>query len=379
MMRRVRHWAAPVWAGVALALAVTAGPAMACSICLAAVKISPGQRLDNADRIVIAVPDRHGGWQIVEDIKGTEPVDPATLIDAAPAGKNDAAVLFLRDALGQRWSAFGRVDPDTADWLRRLVRVPAPAGGAPVSAQAWQQRLPIIWAEVAADDPLIKAIAEGDLARAPYRDLIAFGRTLSTEAVLQHLADGESRSCTSRLCTTMAHLAGGEPAPQRAPYILMLGAIGDDAARSWIDEAVTSASTQNDASDLSALLAADLEIRGPSRIGWIEGTYFRVRSRGVDEIEAALEALRLHAEAQTVIPRGDVVAAYASFVEARPQFAGFVATDLAEWKEWSLTGAFVALLNAEAIADPAGRFAAMSYVSLSADTEATARLAVARD
>ena len=62
-------WAALVQAGAALA--VSAGSAAACAICLSAMDISPGERLDNADRAVLAAPDGAGGWRIVADIKGT--------------------------------------------------------------------------------------------------------------------------------------------------------------------------------------------------------------------------------------------------------------------------------------------------------------------
>ena len=54
--------------------------------------------------------------------------------------------------------------------------------------------------------------------------------------------------------------------------------------------------------------------------------------------------------------------------------AGFVATELAEWAEWGATDAYVALLNAEPIPDPAGAFAALTYVQRSPDAAARLRL-----
>ena len=52
--------------------------------------------------------------------------------------------------------------------------------------------------------------------------------------------------------------------------------------------------------------------------------------------------------------------------------AGFVAMDLARWDEWEATGDFVALLNDDAIADPAAAFAALRYVQRSPDTDGVA-------
>ena len=129
-----------------------------------------------------------------------------------------------------------------------------------------------------------------------------------------------------------------------------------------------------DATDLAALLAADLELRGDSRIQPIEERYFLDRSRGLDEIEAALLALRLHGEVDAAVPRRDVVAAYRRFLRARPPMAGFVAMDLAAWEEWDATAQYVALLNADVIADPGGAFAALSYVQRSPDASAAAKL-----
>jgi len=373
MMAALLRWTVLAKAAIALA----AGPAVACTICLTAVGVSPGERLDNADRVVIAVPGSTGAWRTVADIKGTGRVEPAALIEARPAGDDDGAVLFLREGLGQRWTGLGNVDIGAADWLRRLVETPAPRGhDAETAATAWLPRLDLAWRQPGSTGPLVEAIAEGELARAPYPALLSLGRTLTSREVLERLGrnDEPVPRCTSRLCQTMAHLSVEGRSPQRAPYIHLLGAIADGPARTFIDDAIDAALASGDATDLAALLAADLEIRGPSRIGWIEARYFRDDSRSLDEIEAALGALRVHAAAGTSVPREDVVAAYATFIEARPQMAGFVAADLSAWADWSATEAFVSLLNADAIGDPAGRFAALSYVQQSADTRASARL-----
>lgn len=381
-MGEVVRWAARVQGSVALAVA--AGPAVACTICLSAVDISPGQRLDNADRAVIAVPARTGGWQIVEDIKGMEPVEPAALGNVMPVGENDEPVLFLRDGLGHRWSAFGNVAIKYADWLRSVARTPAPdANGVGDAAGAWQPRLQIAMQQVDSDDPQIEAMAEGDLARAPYPALLALARKLKTEEVFAHLADqtdgSEGANCSTRLCQAMQHLSQDKRSSQRAPFIHMLGRTGDHAALSFIDAEIASASENGDARDLAALLAADLEIRGRSRIRWIEEHYLLDPRRGLHEIEAALMALRLHGEHTTAVSRRDVAASYTRFIEARPRMAGLVAADLAAWKDWSATGAFVAILNGDMIADPGGNFAALSYVLQSEDKISAAKLELPRE
>ena len=350
------RWAALAQAGAALA--ASAAPAPACAICLAAVGMTPGQKLDHAERAVLAVPDDAGGWRVVADIKGTTFVDTAALVDAASPDEGATVTLFLRDALGLRWSALGEVGAENADWLRSVALTPAPGAAADPrqSAEAWQTRLALSVSRLESEDPQIAGIAHGDLARAPYAALLDLGRTTTTAEVLRQFADEEHPT-------------------HRAAYIHMLGSTDEAAAaEDWIEEKIDAAWEAEDATDLAALLAADLELRGPARLGWIEERYLLDPSRGLEEVEAALLALRVHGETDGTVPRHEVVGAYERFVRARPPMAGFVAMELAEWGEWGATDTYVALLNAEAIPDPAGAFAALSYVQRSPDAAARSRL-----
>lgn len=352
MMRLFVPLAALAQAGAALF--VSAGSTAACAICLAAVGMTPGEQLDLADRAVLAVPDRADGWRIVADIKGAAPVDPAVLAEAAPsAGAH--STLFLRDSLGHRWSALGEIAETNAAWLREVALTHVLDAEADDAQAQWRARLALTMQELQSDDPLIEAIAHGDLARAPYPAILDVGRAMTTAEILMHLENEAHPS-------------------HRAAYIHMLGATGDEAAEAWLDERIDAAWQSREATDLAALLAADLELRGRSRIQTIEERYFLDRSRGLDEIEAALMALRLHGEADAAVPRGSVVAAYRRFLQTRPLMAGFVAMDLAAWEEWEATAEYVALLNADAIADPAGAFAALSYVQRSPDAAAASKL-----
>ncbi len=126
--------------------------------------------------------------------------------------------------------------------------------------------------------------------------------------------------------------------------------------------------------DLSALLAAHLELRGPARLDWVARTYLFDPARGLDAIEAALTALGVHGDADAAVPRARVVEVYRRFIRERPAMAGFVAADLLRWEEWGATRDYAALLDKGAIADPAGVFAAAAYVRSSPDAAARAQL-----
>ena len=83
--------------------------------------------------------------------------------------------------------------------------------------------------------------------------------------------------------------------------------------------------SSHDATNLAAMIGADLELRGPSRVDWVEATYFADRSRTMPEIEAALLALNVHGDANRTVPRERVIQAYRAFIRERPPMAGFVA------------------------------------------------------
>jgi hypothetical protein len=92
----------------------------------------------------------------------------------------------------------------------------------------------------------------------------------------------------------------------------------------------------HDTTNLAAMIGADLELRGPSRVGWVEATYFADRTRTMPEIEAALLALYVHGDANHTVPRERVIQAYRAFIRDHPPMAGFVALQLADWKYWGV-------------------------------------------
>jgi len=174
--------------------------------------------------------------------------------------------------------------------------------------------------------------------------------------------------------TLLEWIANEDIASRRSAYILLLGAAGDDSTAAWVEERLDASGRTGDSTDLPALIAADLELRGPTRLDWLEKRYLLNAASSVVEIEAALKGLGVHGNADSTIPRARVVETYRRFALKRPAMAGFVATDLERWEEWDATAEFVTLLNAGTITDPGGELAATSYVRNSPDKQASSRL-----
>jgi hypothetical protein len=300
----------------------------------------------------------------VVDAVAAEPIYRAD-VAALRAGKQ---LLLLRNTLGQRWTNAGAIDPEYAGWLRQLAAAPAvgaadPRNAWPVTAQppsgttdaAWLQRVALAAPYLEDREPLAAEIAHGEVARAPYAAMRSLKSKLDAGTIAQWIDDPKL-------------------AARRATYTLLLGVAGgpDDAAR--LEQRIETARTSHDATNLSALLAADLELRGAARVRWIEQMYLGDRSRTLLEIEAALLALGVHGGANAAVSRERVVQAYRLFMRERKPMAGFVAQELADWQIWDATGEYVALLKSDAVKDPASHFLIVGYLRRSPQAAAKAAL-----
>lgn len=356
-----KHWLRPLLAALAL---VAAGPVAACPICLNGRTFTLAQKLDAADRAILAVPvPGEVRLRVREVIKGQDPVDeiisgPVTGVDAKSLDDGKPLLLVCFGPAG-RWSSLGSIGSEYAGWLRQLIAFSHAGSRRPMSAwpqtaersseftaAEWRERVALVVPYLEDPEPLAAEIAYGEFARAPYGAQRAVNPQLQATKVANWINDPKLAS-------------------RRSAYTLLLGIIGtlDDAAR--LEQRIDAALALHDATDLAAMLAADLELRGSSRVGWIETTYFADRSRTLPEIEAALLALRVHGGANAKVPRQRVIEAYLFFMRERKPMAGFVAPQFADWEYWNATPEFLALLEANALQDPASHFAVLSYLNRS--------------
>jgi len=331
---------------LALVLLLAASSASACPICLRGVTLSPAQQIAAADRAVLVERNKpRGSYEVVATIKGDAAPGSIALPDAVAHG---TTLLAVRPTPSADWLVVGPVSRERAEVLRKIV-ADMPADTA--SDAQWASHVAFMLPYLHDSDPLIESIADGEFERAPYAAL---------------------RTLRPRLEAALYAKGLDDPSHQ-ALYTVLYGiASGDTAA---IDRRIDDARRAKDATNLAALLAADLEIRGPSRVDFIEKAYFADRERTLPEIRAALLALSVHGGANAAVPRSRVIAAYRVFMKERKPMAGFVAHDLAKWDYWDASAEYVQLLKADALPDPASRVAVIAYLlqSPSAQTRAAAR------
>lgn len=347
-------------------LVLSAAPAAACAICLSGMKVTIGQKLDFSGAAVLAVPlAEPGSFRVVEVIKGKVDGDAITL--SPPPTPGAKPLLMLRNGLSDRWESEGPIGSEYAPWLRQIVATDQAGPGEDrrslpffrvrdsLTEPEWIERLAVVAANLESPDPLAAEIAYGEISRAPYGALRSLKRRLDAERIAAWMNDPE---LTSR----------------RPGYTLLLGIAGgpDDAAR--LEETIDLAWLARDATNLSAMLAADLELRGPGRVAWIEKSYFADPQRTLPEIEAALLALSVHGGAGGAVPRERVIEAYRTFIELRRPMAGFVAMELADWEAWEATPDYVDIVRSKVVKDPAGQFAILSYLKRSPVTAGQAGL-----
>jgi hypothetical protein len=343
-----------------LAAILAAGPAAACPICFSGMVTPIGQKIDAADAVVLATPVAPAGpYKVTEVLKGQ--VSPGSFVIGATLDKGAATdpgkpFLLSRNRLSQQWTALGTIGEGNANWLRQFA-----AGGpspdavvrsqwpqtvnttSDLTAAEWANRLALVAPKLENAEPLAADIAYGEIARTPYESL----RSL-------------------RGSVKAADIAGWLDNPgltARAPaYTLLFGIVGGPAEAEIIETRIEVARQSHDIKNLPALIAADLEIRGVSRLAWVEENYFADRSRGLPEIEAALLALSVQGTADAGIPRSAIVESYRHFIRARPPMAAFVVQDLSAWQAFEATGEMETALRSGAIKDPASQFTVLSYL-----------------
>jgi hypothetical protein len=343
---------------------ITAGRAAACAICLSGWVVTLGQQLDLADQAVLALPESGGKlFRVVEVVKGGGRVggiiaEPVVRVDAATIS-GGKPVLLLWNGLAQTWTSVGTIGAEYAAWLREVVATGRGGGRSakptwPKATQSpseltdadWRERLAIVVPYLESPESLAADIAIGEVGRAPY---------VALRSVKPQLEVGEIASW----------IDDPKLAARRSTYTLLVGIAGGPDNAAVLEQRLDGAWKARDATNLAALLAADLELRGPSGVDWIDQMYFADHNRTMPEIEGALLALSVHGGANGVVPRERVIQAYRSFMAERKPMAGFVAQELADWEYWDATAEYAALLKADVVKDPSSHFAIVNYLQRS--------------
>jgi hypothetical protein len=318
--------------------------ATACPLCLGAFRISVAQQLVEVQNVVLAQSSANGGdYRVVAVIKGERPADgliPAEALQLDFVTGPVETLLLVRDETWSSWVGVGAISVDNENWLREI------AGGKRPSAMDvgdWQGRVALMLPYLEHREPLVAKIAYSELAAAPYAALLGVQPRLSAPAIRRWLADPAL-------------------AVRRPLYLLLLGIAGDAQDATTLEEQLEASWRAGDATNLGSMIAADLQLRGPSRMAWVDTKYMGDRLRSTRELEAALLALSVLGNANGAIPRERVIQSYLMFIHERQELAGFVAWDLAAWKYWGASPLYRAIIQSNIRQNFASRVAIAKYL-----------------
>jgi len=342
---------------LAAALLLYGVGASACPLCLGAGQLSTAQQLVASPQAVLAVPTADvGRFRVTQIIKGDRPADgtveggyprsgPASG-SAAPSASRP--LLLVRDDPFPTWVILGTIDAARADWLRALA---VGKRAADMSSEEWRARVALVVPHL--DDPerLAADLAYAELRSAPYAALRTARARLDAAALRRWLADPE--------------LAARQPL-----CLLLLGISGNAQDAAALDQRLQTAWQSGDAANLSSMLAADLELRGPDRVAWVESAYLADPKRSPPEIKAALLALSVQGNANGAIPHERVIQAYRVFMRAHPEIAGDVAPDFAAWQYWDAVPDYLALIKSGVRQQYPSRLAMLAYLEQSPNARA---------
>lgn len=328
-----------------IALFLSAGSiATACPLCLGAFRSSVAQQLVNLPRAVLAQPAADGrNYRVVAVIRGEQPADGTIatediqLDDVVAA---NATLLIVRDEGWSMWLSVGAVTAEHADWLRRIATGKIPSD---MNAEEWRAHVALMIPYLEDREPLVAKIAYGELAAAPYAALLSEKHLLDAPAIRHWLADPE--------------LAARQPL-----YLLLIGIVGDAQDATVLERRLEELWVAGDATNLGPAIAADVQLRGPSRLAWVNSKYMGDHLRTTRELEATLLALSVLGNANGEIPRERVIQSYRLFIEEHKELAGLVAWDLAAWQYWDAAPAYQALIKSNVRQTFASRVAVFAYL-----------------
>lgn len=321
--------------------------AIACPLCLGAFRSSVARQLVDLPNAVLAQPSADGRvYRVVAVIKGEQPaggITPTEAIQLDDVADGSSTLLLVRDQAWSMWIGVGAVAVEHASWLRQIA---AGKRSSDMNSDEWRVRVGLMLPYLEHREPLVAEIAYGELAAAPYAALLAAKPRLAAPAIRSWLAD--------------PRLAARQPL-----YLLLLGIAGDAGDAAALELRLEALWMARDATNLGSLIAADLQLRGPARLAWVDARYMGDRLRSTRELEGALLALSVLGNANGAIPRERVIQSYRLFMQEHKELAGFVAWDLAAWQYWGAVPEYMALIKSNVRQNYASRVAVSAYLGQS--------------
>ena len=307
-----------------LACGLCVGVASACLVCSVPYQSLLDKLESDTDAVVARMTGLEGtAWQVEEVIIGTRARQGQLITTrlAAEVSTKGQSRLLRWNQLGKFWMEEGPADPEFLDFAFRVIQSPSKldATGS-LRSQTEYFRYFVTYLEHS--NPLIADAAHARIAGAPYEVLRELGDQFTPERLLdwidQQPVDVVPEQRRDPLYITLLGICGGESELEMTSRWI---------SRRWI----TGRSDQ-----LGAILTAHGELNGESTVELIEQQYILDRDRTLEEITEAVNALRVHGQANRTISRERVLAAYRLLLRHRKPLLELVVSDCRRWQDWSV-------------------------------------------
>lgn len=331
---------------ITISLFTWAPHASACMVCVPFPTRTAADDLIASEVVVFARenPERPYTFIVAETLKGVANNEPINLLLNSTTRRQlfvdpTSYVVLTRPTSGSRWRWHSFADKAYQDFVRHVL----------THIKEWRQsqnqRFDYFETLLSSNNERLCGEAVLEIGRGPYSRIKAAASKISRK----------------RLYEVLGKFAMFEWWPT---YIVMLGQsqLAEDKAyvRANFMRSAKTASTKH----LAAWTTAFVEVDGAEAVSFISEKYFAGKrsSRALlVEMQKALSVLGSESDNPL---RPLIVAAYRKLLETHRSMAGYVAKDLAAWRDWSLAPLFEELRARQAITDPGTRFIVSYYLSI---------------
>ncbi len=147
-----------------------------------------------------------------------------------------------------------------------------------------------------------------------------------------------------------------------ALYILLLGVDATADEKRVIRAELANRARFNQALNLGAWATALVEIDGAAAIDWLEATYLAVPERDPEIVLEIVKALSVQGARPRSGLRPRIAEGYSQLIQAHPSLAGEVARDLTAWRDWRLVDALTQMRRDRSEMDAATAYAIDVYI-----------------
>jgi hypothetical protein len=341
--RSIAYWSA-------LLLALMAGAAGACQICIPLPERTLADRLLASDAVVLAREDaeRPFHYRVTEVLSGT-PNDSAidlflnSQARRTLAADSDRAMVLARSGKDGTWSQLGLTRPAYERVVREILS----------RADRWRpretdnaERLDWFVPLLGHADHRLHELAYLEIGRAPYVEIRRLARHIPVE-------------------TLQAMLVEPRYLEWRNLAILMLGESHRQADRARVRDALSQKARFGSSLNLAAWATALLAVDGEDGLRRLQMLYLSDDRREREELEAVIQAVSVYTAAEPML-RDQAAELYRRMLERHPNRAPQLVHDLIAWKRWD----FVAPLQQARAGlrdDPLAAYALGLYLRLAGE------------